>query len=126
MNSPGGGSEVFDTVGVNYYWNNQWSCEGQWLSAGRWLCEGEPLSPFDPRTRPLHALLAAVHARYGRPLLLAETSIEGDLRAPWLRHVGGEVQEAMRACKTVGAWFRFGSIPSSRGSRGRCRNWYGG
>jgi DNA invertase Pin-like site-specific DNA recombinase len=32
----------------------------------------------------------------------------------------------MRTCKTVGGWFRSGSIPGSRGSRGRCRNWYGG
>ncbi|WP_236552538.1 beta-glucosidase [Belnapia sp. F-4-1] len=92
----GGGPETFDAVGVNYYWNNQWSCAGEWLPQGRWLCEGEPLSPFDPRTRPLHALLAAVHTRYGCPLFLAETSIEDDLRAPWLRHVGGEVREAVR------------------------------
>ena len=33
-------------------------------------------------------LLAGVHARYGRPVLLAETSIEGERRADWLRHVG--------------------------------------
>ena len=31
-----------------------------------------------------------------------------------------------RACKIVGGWFRSGSIPGSRGSRGRWRNWYGG
>ena len=92
----GGGPEAFDIAGVNYYWNNQWACTGEWLPEGRWLCEGEPLSPFDPRTRPLHALLAAVHARYNRPLFLAETSIEGDLRAPWLRYIGGEVREALR------------------------------
>ncbi len=92
----GGGPEVFDVVGVNYYWNNQWSCAGEWLPEGHWLCEGEPLSPFDPRTRPLHALLAAVHERYGRPLFLSETSIEGDLRAAWLRYIGGEVREALR------------------------------
>jgi hypothetical protein len=92
----GGGPEALDLVGVNYYWNNQWSCDGRWLPEGRWLCEGEPLSPFDPRHRPLGALLAAVHARYGRPLILAETSIEGERRAPWLAHVGAEVREALR------------------------------
>jgi hypothetical protein len=92
----GGSPEAFDVAGVNYYWNNQWACAGEWLPEGRWLCEGEPLSPFDPRTRPLHALMAAVHTRYDRPLFLAETSIEGDLRAPWLRHIGGEVREALR------------------------------
>jgi hypothetical protein len=80
----GGAPGLLDVVGVNYYWNNQWEHGGG------------PISPFDPRARPLHARLAAVHARYGRPLFLAETSIEGDLRAPWLRHVGGEVREAIR------------------------------
>ena len=80
----GGGPGLLDVVGVNYYWDNQWEHGGG------------PISPFDPRARPLHALLAAVHARYGRPLFLAETSIEGELRASWLRHVAGEVREAVR------------------------------
>ena len=80
----GGGPGLLDVVGVNHYRDN------------RWQHGGGPISPFDPRARPLHALLAAVHARYGRPLFLAETSIEGDLRASWLRHVGGEVREAIR------------------------------
>ena len=37
-----------------------------------------------------------------------------------------ELCSILRACKTVGGWFRSGSIPGSRGSRGRCRNWCGG
>ncbi|MFT8243983.1 hypothetical protein [Roseomonas sp. BN140053] len=81
----GGGPEILDVVGINYYWNNQW------------LDGGEPLSPFDPRFRPLHELLLAAHARYGRPVFLSETSIEGDRRAGWLRYVGEEVRIAMRA-----------------------------
>jgi hypothetical protein len=93
----GGAPTMLDLVGVNYYWNNQWSCEHPRLLKGHWLCEGEPLSPFDPRARPLRGLLAGVHARYGRPIFVAETSIEGDRRADWLRHVGAEVREAIRA-----------------------------
>ncbi len=93
----GGGPDMLDVLGVNYYWNNQWACEGQWLSQDRWLCEGEPLSPFDPRHRPLQELLALVHARYDRPVFVAETSIEGDKRAAWLDHVGGQVGAALRA-----------------------------
>lgn len=81
----GGGPDCLDVVGVNYYWNNQW------------LDQGEPLSPFDARARPLPAMLAEVRARYGRPLFLAETSIEGDRRPGWLRHVGEEVRDAIRA-----------------------------
>jgi hypothetical protein len=81
----GGGPGLLDIVGVNHYWDNQWEHGGG------------PISPFDPRARPLRDLLAGVHARYGRPILLAETSIEGERRADWLRHVGAEVREAIRA-----------------------------
>jgi hypothetical protein len=42
-------------------------------------------------------MLAEVHARYGRPVFVAETSIEGDARASWLRHVSEEVRAAIRA-----------------------------
>jgi hypothetical protein len=80
----GGSPDLLDVVGVNYYWNNQW------------LDEGEPLSPFDARYHPLHELFATVHARYGRPMFLAETSIEGPPRAAWLRYVGEEVRAAIR------------------------------
>jgi len=38
-----------------------------------------------------------VHKRYGRPLFIAETAIEGDARSHWLRYVAGEVRAAMRA-----------------------------
>jgi hypothetical protein len=81
----GGSPDMLDVIGVNYYWNNQW------------LKDGEPLSLFDPRYTPLHELLAAMHKRYGRPLFLAETSIEGERRAAWLRYVGEEVRTAIRS-----------------------------
>jgi hypothetical protein len=92
----GGKPDLLDVVGVNYYWNNQWLCARPQLAGAQWLCEGPTLSPFDPRARPLRRLLADVHARYRRPIFLAETSIEGELRAAWLRHVCMEVWEAMR------------------------------
>lgn len=80
----GGSPDLLDVVGGNYYWNNQW------------LNHGEPLSPFDARYRPFHEMLAELHQRYGRPVFLAETSIEGRPRAAWLRFVCDEVREAMR------------------------------
>lgn len=81
----GGHPEAFDVMGVNYYWNNQW------------LDESEPLSPFDTlRYVPPHKLFARAHERYGKPLLLAETSIEGWPRAQWLAYISGEVREALR------------------------------
>jgi hypothetical protein len=78
---------MLDIVGVNYYWNNQWLHEG----------EREAVLPSDPRHRPLRELLVAVNARYRRPIFMAETSIEGEERAPWLRYIGEEVRAAMRA-----------------------------
>ncbi len=81
----GGHPDAFDVMGVNYYWNNQW------------LDEGEPLSPFDSaRYTPVHRLFADAHARTGKPLILAETSIEGWPRAEWLSYIGGEVRQAIR------------------------------
>jgi beta-glucosidase/6-phospho-beta-glucosidase/beta-galactosidase len=42
-------------------------------------------------------MLREVYERYGRPLFIAETGIEDDLRPSWLRYVCEEVQEALRA-----------------------------
>lgn len=75
----GGRAEFLDIVGVNYYPNNQW------------LHGGPPLRPGHPLHRPLHLLLAEVHARYGRPILVAETGTEDDARGGWLVHVAAEV-----------------------------------
>jgi hypothetical protein len=40
-------------------------------------------------------MLAEVHARYRRPVFVAETSIEGPPRAEWLRYVCEEVRAAI-------------------------------
>lgn len=81
----GGSPDLLDVMGVNYYWNNQWI---DWVG---------PLSPFDVRYRPLPELLAGAHARYGRPIFVAETSIEGPLRGDWLGYVAREVRRAIAA-----------------------------
>jgi hypothetical protein len=80
----GGGPETLDVVGVNYYWNNQREHGG-----------GE-LPPGDPRRKPFRTMLAEAYARYGRPIFVAETSIEGEARARWLRHVGEEARAAVQ------------------------------
>ena len=78
----GGAEDVLDVVGLNYYPQNQWE-----------HCGG-PLAPDDLRRRPLQAMLAEVWGRYGRPLVIAETGVEGDARPGWLADVAAEVEAA--------------------------------
>ena len=81
----GGRPEYLDVIGVNYYLHCQW-------------IDGDlPLAPDHPAYRPFRDMLAEVHARYGRPLFVAETGIEGDIRVPWLRTIAAEVAAAQQA-----------------------------
>ena len=79
----GGRPELLDVVGVNFYHNNQW------------IHGGPPLRFDDPLARPFHAILAEVYARYGRPIFVAETGIEGDDRPEWMRMILREVATAI-------------------------------
>jgi hypothetical protein len=81
----GGDERFLDLLGVNYYPYNQWIYKGP--SVGR----------DSSLYRPLREILAEVHERYGRPLLLAETGSQGEDRAAWLAYVGEEVRAALRA-----------------------------
>lgn len=78
----GGGPRYLDVIGVNYYPENQWVLNGPTIPFGHY------------RYRPLRELLAEVHRRYERPLLVAETGAEGSARAAWLFYVAGEVRAA--------------------------------
>jgi beta-glucosidase/6-phospho-beta-glucosidase/beta-galactosidase len=82
----GGHPRYLDIVGVNFYHANQWEYPDQRL---RWED-----TPRDPRWIPLRTLLAEIHTRYGRPLIISETSHFGTGRGRWLREV---VEEACRA-----------------------------
>ncbi|WP_156679450.1 glycosyltransferase family 4 protein [Sphingomonas profundi] len=79
----GGRAALLDIVGVNYYHNNQW------------IHGGPPIDRRHPLYRPFHRLLAETHARYGRPIFIAETGIEGDARPEWLAYVCEEVRRAI-------------------------------
>ncbi len=78
----GGRPDLLDIVGVNYYHNNQW------------IHGGPPIDRHHPLARPFHRILADTYARYGRPIFVAETGIEGDERPIWLAHIAGEVERA--------------------------------
>ncbi|MEA1673230.1 hypothetical protein [Nitrospirillum sp. BR 11163] len=81
----GGAPAYLDIVGVNFYPHNQWYQGGSTIPLGH------------HSYRPLHQILAEFHARYGRPLLIAETGAEGSARPSWLHYVCAEVRQA-RAC----------------------------
>lgn len=80
----GGKPEYLDIVGVNYYPDNQWFLGGDTLWRG------------EPHYRPFSGILAEVHQRYRRPILVAETGAEGDQRVDWLRYVGEQVHLALQ------------------------------
>ena len=80
----GGRPDLLDVVGVNYYHNNQW------------IHGGPPIDRRHRLYKPFHRILAETYARYGRPIFIAETGIEGDERPAWLAYVAAEVRTARR------------------------------
>ena len=81
----GGAPELLDIVGVNYYFDNQW------------IHGGPPMAPDHPLHKPFRTLLAETHARYGRPMIVAETGTEGDGRAAWFNGISSHVMAARAA-----------------------------
>jgi beta-glucosidase/6-phospho-beta-glucosidase/beta-galactosidase len=79
----GGHPRYVDVLGLNYYHDNQWL-----YRSGRKIPRDHPLY------RPLRMLLREWAERYRRPLLLAETGIEGPARPAWLRWVADEIAAA--------------------------------
>jgi Glycosyl hydrolase family 1 len=78
----GGAAELLDIVGINFYPDNQQFLDGSTV-------------PFrHPCFVPFHKLAATVAARYGRPLLVSETGMEGPAEGDWLRYMASEVGKA--------------------------------
>jgi hypothetical protein len=81
----GGEQAYLDIVGLNYYSFNQW------------LIEGGEIGPSDPAYRSLSDMFEEVYRRYNRPLVIAETGAEGDMRRPWLSFVADQAYRARAA-----------------------------
>jgi glycosyltransferase involved in cell wall biosynthesis len=81
----GGAEKYLDIIGVNYYYNNQW------------IHGGPPIDIGHPLYKPLRTILIETYARYGKPIFIAETGIEGERRAGWIEYVHAEVLAAMAA-----------------------------
>lgn len=81
----GGSSEHLDIVGINYYWTNQWELGGK----------PGPLASDDRRRVPLSELIQRVYERYGREMLITETSHVDEHRANWVREVAAEAEKVL-------------------------------
>ena len=84
----GGAPHWLDCVGVNHYHSGQWEAGTE--RRLDWFAR-------DPRRRPFRELLAECWTRYGRPMIVAETSHVGAGRAAWLHEIAGEVRAAREA-----------------------------
>jgi len=80
----GGSPEFLDVLGLNYYIHNQW------------VLDDGVVVPSHPQHLPLRYMLREVQERYGRPMFIAETGIEDDVRPAWLHYVAKEVRGAAR------------------------------
>lgn len=78
----GGADKYLGTIGVNYYWNNQW------------IHRGGPISRFHSLYRPFRDMLKEYWERYQRPMFIGETGIEDEARPNWLRYLCREVRAA--------------------------------
>lgn len=78
----GGREDMLDILGANFYPQNQWT-----LDHG-------PVPMGHHHFQPLRAMLAELHGRYGRDLIIAETGAESSARPAWLHYVCEEVQAA--------------------------------
>ena len=81
----GGAPEMLDLLGINHYHSGQWEVETE--RRLQWHAR-------DPRRRGLDELVGNAWRRYGRPIIVAETSHVGAGRALWLSDVSSQVERA--------------------------------
>lgn len=78
-----GKPEYLDILGVNFYFNNQWTYPEQ-----QFIPWNE--TPPNPHWQSLHSLIEEVFVKYGRPIVLSETSIPENDRYDWLKMITEE------------------------------------
>lgn len=84
----GGSIDFVDIVGFNFYYNNQWIIGGY-----EFLGWHDPVP--DPRWRPLADLLEAGYLRYGKPIILSETSHPKEDRPQWIEMIANQCAEVI-------------------------------
>jgi len=83
-----GKPEYLDIIGVNFYYNNQWIFQNH-----EFIPWGE--MPPHPLWKPLPSLIQEVFIRYGRPIVISETSHPGEHKANWLEKIGKDCQQIL-------------------------------
>ncbi|MCK8491263.1 amine oxidase [Spirosoma sp. RP8] len=86
----GGKPEYLDMLGFNYYYNNQWINK-----TGTFLGWNDAIP--DSRWVPMRRLLMKAYHRYGKPIVLTETSHPGIDRPVWIEMVGRECAAVIEA-----------------------------
>ena len=84
----GGSPDLIDYMGFNFYYNNQW-VSGEFMSLP-WAN-----LDMDPRWRGLSSLLLEAYHRYGKPIVLSETSHPGEHRSNWVEMIAKECIKAL-------------------------------
>ncbi|TLV04097.1 amine oxidase [Dyadobacter luticola] len=85
----GGYEELVDIVGFNYYYNNQWI-----TGSFQFLGWNDPVP--DPRWKPLADLIENAYQRYGKPLIISETSHPKEDRPLWIDMIGEQCAALLR------------------------------
>ena len=86
----GGKPEYLDIIGVNFYYNNQWTYPNHQFIPWNEL-------PPDPSWRSLHSLIQEVFVNYGRPIVLSETSHSEEDRPKWLKMISKECLSILKS-----------------------------
>ncbi|WDF66952.1 amine oxidase [Sphingobacterium oryzagri] len=79
-----GKPEYLDIVGVNFYYNNQWTYPEHHTIPWDEV-------PPHPQWRRLSSLIEELHETYGRHIVISETSHPGRERAKWIDMIADEV-----------------------------------
>lgn len=83
-----GRPEYLDLLGFNFYYNNQWVHTTHEMLVWK---------NRDPRWVPLHHLLEQTYRRYGRPIVLSETSHPKEDRPLWMDTMAQECVATLEA-----------------------------
>lgn len=85
-----GKEEYLDIIGLNFYFNNQW--DHQTRASLPWND-----MPPHPLWKPLSELVSEVHTRYGRPMVISETSHPLEDRPVWIEKIGEQLLQIKQA-----------------------------